>query len=47
MSPGTPIAHVIMNRDSGADNKAALTTEIETGVYGSRLASGIRPGRTS
>lgn len=30
MSPVTPIAHVIMNRDSGADNKAALTTEIET-----------------
>jgi diacylglycerol kinase family enzyme len=29
-SPVTPIAHVIMNRDSGADDKAALTTEIET-----------------
>jgi diacylglycerol kinase family enzyme len=26
----TPIAHVIMNRDSGADDKAALTREIET-----------------
>jgi diacylglycerol kinase family enzyme len=30
MAPMTPIAHVIMNRDSGADNKAALTAEIET-----------------
>jgi diacylglycerol kinase family enzyme len=30
MSPMTPIAHVIMNQDSGADNKAALTAEIET-----------------
>ena len=30
MSPVTPIAHVIMNRESGADDKAALTTEIET-----------------
>ena len=29
MPPSTPIAHVIMNRDSGADNKAALTAEIE------------------
>jgi diacylglycerol kinase family enzyme len=26
----TPIAHVIMNRDAGGDNKAALTGEIET-----------------
>jgi diacylglycerol kinase family enzyme len=30
MSAVTPIAHVIMNRDSGATDKAALTTEIET-----------------
>jgi diacylglycerol kinase family enzyme len=30
MPAGTPIAHVIMNRDSGADNKTALTREIET-----------------
>ena len=30
MSAMTPIAHVIMNRDSGAADKAALTTEIET-----------------
>jgi diacylglycerol kinase family enzyme len=29
MAPMTPIAHVIMNRDSGADDKAALTAEIE------------------
>jgi diacylglycerol kinase family enzyme len=26
----TPIAHIIMNRNSGADNKLALTEEIET-----------------
>jgi diacylglycerol kinase family enzyme len=30
MSPVTQTAHVIMNRDSGADDKTALTTEIET-----------------
>ncbi len=29
MSAVTPIAHVIMNRESGAADKAALTTEIE------------------
>jgi YegS/Rv2252/BmrU family lipid kinase len=28
--PVTSTAHVIMNQDSGADNKAVLTTEIET-----------------
>jgi diacylglycerol kinase family enzyme len=30
MPAGTPIAHVIMNRHSGASDKAALTQEIET-----------------
>src|SRR5919106_3635856 len=30
MPSATPIAHVIINRDSGADNKTALTEEIET-----------------
>jgi diacylglycerol kinase family enzyme len=30
MSPVTPIAHVIMNRDSGANDKSVLATEIET-----------------
>jgi diacylglycerol kinase family enzyme len=30
MMPATPIAHVIMNRESGANDKTALTTEIET-----------------
>ena len=36
MSAVTPIAHVIMNRESGAADKAALTTEIETafGAHG-------------
>jgi hypothetical protein len=28
-SPLTPIAHVIMNQDSGANDKVTLTTEIE------------------
>jgi diacylglycerol kinase family enzyme len=28
--PVTPIAHVIINQDSGADNKAVLTAEIES-----------------
>ena len=32
MAAVTPIAHVIMNRDSGAADKAALTTEIETAL---------------
>ena len=30
MSPPPPTAHVIMNQESGANNKAALTSEIET-----------------
>jgi diacylglycerol kinase family enzyme len=30
MPAATPIAHVLMNRDSGPGNKAALTREIET-----------------
>jgi diacylglycerol kinase family enzyme len=30
MPSATPIAHVIINRNSGADNKTALTEEIET-----------------
>ena len=36
MSAVTPIAHVIMNRESGAADKAALTTEIEAafGAHG-------------
>ena len=29
MSAATPVAHILMNRDSGAGNKAALTREVE------------------